>query len=56
MSINYSEPDHVPLYFKWWDRPYLLNEGDRRYNQFERVKKTLELGIDDTVGFAPHSV
>ncbi len=53
LAINHSESDHVPLCFKFWGRPFLL-ERDRRWsNQFERVEKTLKFGLDDTVGFEP---
>jgi len=52
-SISLSEPDHVPLVFKWWMRPYMSSERDAWKNQFERVEKSLKLGIDDTLGFGP---
>lgn len=47
--MSLKEPDHVPLCFKWWERPYLVDEGDRWQSEFERVPKLLELGIDDTI-------
>jgi len=53
LAINHSQPDHVPLYLKWWSRPYLSNKDDGWRDQFERVKKTTKLGLDDTVGFEP---
>jgi len=52
-SICLSEPDHVPLVFKWWMRPYMSTERDMWRDQFERVEKSLKIAIDDTVGFNP---
>ncbi len=52
-AINHSEPDHVPLYLKWWHRPYLTNMDDRWQNQFERAEKVLSHGLDDAIGFEP---
>ena len=52
-AYAHSEVDHVPLYIKWWNRPFLANPRDAWKNQFERVEKTLRLGLDDTVGFEP---
>jgi hypothetical protein len=48
-AINLDEPDHVPLCFKWWERPYLVDESDRWHSEFERALKLLKLGIDDTI-------
>lgn len=50
-AINHKEPDHVPLYLKWWERPFLAEETQAWQNQFERVDKIIGLGLDDTVGF-----
>lgn len=52
-AISHAEVDHVPLYLKWWSRPYLSDRNDGWTNQFERVRKTARLGLDDTVGFEP---
>jgi len=52
-AIGHSETDHVPLYQKWWLRHYLSSKDDGWRDQFERVKKTTKLGLDDTVGFEP---
>jgi hypothetical protein len=51
LAINHEEPDHVPLYFKWWGRPFLADKSQGWTNQFERVDRVLGLGLDDTVGF-----
>ncbi|MGQ9513712.1 MAG: uroporphyrinogen decarboxylase family protein [Thermoproteota archaeon] len=50
-AINHREPDHIPLYLKWWERPYLSDKSQAWRNQFERVERVLGLGLDDTVGF-----
>jgi len=50
-AIIHSEVDHVPFYQKFWDRGYLSDRGDGWRDQFERVRKTTRLGLDDTVGF-----
>ncbi|MEM3647012.1 MAG: uroporphyrinogen decarboxylase family protein [Thermofilum sp.] len=47
--MSLREPDHVPLCFKWWERPYLVDKDDCWRSEFERVLKLLKLGIDDTV-------
>jgi len=52
-AINHREPDHVPLYLKWWHRPYLSTKKDAWKDQLERVEKVLNLGLDDAVGFEP---
>jgi len=51
MAINHEEPDHIPLYLKWWERPFLDDKSRGWGNQFERVDRVLDLGLDDTVGF-----
>ncbi|MBO3842666.1 MAG: hypothetical protein FGF48_09685 [Candidatus Brockarchaeota archaeon] len=48
-AMSLKEPDHVPLCFKWWERPYLVDESDCWRSEFERVLKLLKLGMDDTV-------
>jgi len=50
-AINRSEVDHVPFYQKFWQRGFLSNQEDRWRDQFERVRKTTRLGLEDTVGF-----
>ena len=50
-TINHSEVDHVPFCQKFWQRRYLSSQGDGWRDQFERVTKTTNLGLDDTVGF-----
>jgi uroporphyrinogen-III decarboxylase len=50
-TINHEEPDHVPMFLKWWERPYLSDKGESWANQFERADKLLSLGLEDTVGF-----
>ncbi len=52
-AIEHSEVDHVPLFFRWWSRPYLSSKEDGWTDQFERVKKTTALGLDDAVDFEP---
>jgi len=50
-AIDHKETDHIPLYFKWWERPF-FSEGSQKWsNQFERIDRVLGLGLDDTVGF-----
>ncbi len=49
MAMSREEPDHVPLCFRWWERPFLADESDRWGSDFERVPKVLKLGIDDTI-------
>jgi len=51
LAINHEEPDHIPLYLKWWERPFLADKIRGWGNQFERVDRVLDLGLDDTVGF-----
>ena len=52
-AIRHSEVDHVPLFFRWWSRRYLSSKEDAWRDQFERVKKTTALGLDDAVDFEP---
>jgi len=51
LAINHEEPDHIPLYLKWWERPFLADRGQGWVDQYERVDRMLDLGLDDTVGF-----
>lgn len=51
MAMDHEEPDHIPLYLKWWERPFLSDKNHAWRNQFERVERLLDLGLDDTVGF-----
>jgi len=51
LAINHEEPDHIPLYLKWWERPFLVDRSQGWEDQFERVDRMLDLGLDDTVGF-----
>jgi len=50
-AISHSEVDHVPFYQKFWQRKCLSSQKDSWKDQFERVRKTRKLGLDDTVGF-----
>lgn len=50
-AINHSEVDYVPFYQKFWHRGCLSSKEDGWKDQFERVKKTTKLGLEDTVGF-----
>jgi hypothetical protein len=50
-AINHREPDHIPLYLKWWERPFLSDKSQGWRNQFERADSVLHLGLEDTVGF-----
>jgi hypothetical protein len=50
-AIDHKETDHIPLHFKWWERPFFSDKNQRWANQFERVDNVLGLGLDDTVGF-----
>jgi hypothetical protein len=50
-AIAHEEPDRVPLFPKWWERPYLADKGQAWRDQFERVERLLGLGLDDSVGF-----
>jgi len=56
-AIEHKEPDHVPLYFKWWSRRFLHSPAEPWRDQFHRVEESLRMGLDDTVTFeAPHLV
>ena len=50
-AFNHSEVDQVPFYQKFWHRGCLASREDTWNDQFERVKKTTRLGLEDTVGF-----
>jgi hypothetical protein len=52
-AFIHSEVDHVPLLIRWWSRQYLSNKNDSWRDQFERVLKTTNLGLDDAVEFEP---
>ena len=49
-AINHSEVDYVPFYQKFWHRGFLSNRDDTWKDQFERIRKTTKLGLEDTVG------
>ena len=49
-AINHSEVDYVPFYQKFWHRGCLSNKEDTWRSQFERVQKTMRLGLEDTLG------
>ena len=51
-AINHSNVDYPPFYQKFWQRGCLSNHSDGWKDQFERVKKTTRLGLEDTVGFS----
>jgi len=48
-AMSLAEPDHVPLCFKWWERPYLADKSESWDSEFERISMVLKLGIDDTL-------
>ncbi|MGD0424505.1 MAG: uroporphyrinogen decarboxylase family protein [Candidatus Bathyarchaeia archaeon] len=50
-TINHSEVDYVPFYQKFWHRGCLADREDAWSDQFDRVRKTTRLGLEDTVGF-----
>ena len=50
-AINHSEVDYVPFYQKFWHRKCLATRQDGWRDQFERVQRTIKLGLEDTVGF-----
>jgi len=50
-AIDHSEVDYVPFYQKFWHRGCLSSKEDAWKDQFERVRKTTRLGLEDTVGF-----
>lgn len=50
-AIGHKEADHVPLYYKWWGRPFLRSPSEPFRNQFHRVDESLKMGLDDTVTF-----
>jgi hypothetical protein len=50
-AINHQEPDHIPMFLKWWERPYLADKSQPWADQFERADRLLALGLEDTVGF-----
>jgi len=49
LAANHEEPDHVPLCFKWWERPFLADRNDKWHSELERIPRTLKLGLDDTI-------
>jgi len=49
-AINHSQVDYAPFYQKFWHRGCLSNREDAWKDQFERVRKTMRLGLEDTVG------
>ncbi len=51
-AIRHSEVEYPPLYQKFWHRGCLADRTDGWKDQFERVKKTTRLGLEDTVGFS----
>jgi hypothetical protein len=51
-AINHSSVDYPPFYQKFWQRGCLSNPSEGWKDQFERVKKTTRLGLEDTVGFS----
>ena len=52
-SINFEEPDHVPLLLRFFNRSYLMDKSREWRNQFEEADQLLELGLDATVDFSP---
>lgn len=52
-AINLEEPDHIPLWLRFFGRQYFIDR-DRPWNdQFDRVDQLLRLGLDDSVGISP---
>jgi len=50
-AINHSTIDFPPFYQKFWQRGYLSTREGRWRDQFERVKRTTKLGLEDAVGY-----
>ena len=52
-SINFEEPDHVPLLLSFFNRAHLMEKSREWHNQFEKAYDLLEFGLDATVGLSP---
>jgi uroporphyrinogen-III decarboxylase len=48
-AINHEEPDHVPLYIKWWERQFPESPQQTWRNQYERIEWNLKHGLDQGV-------
>lgn len=52
-AINLEEPDHTPLWLRFFERAYLLDKDRKWHSQFERVDQLLKVGLDDSVAISP---
>jgi len=52
-SIDHQEPDHVPLYIKWWERQFPETESQRWKDQYQRVEWNLQHGLDQGMELLP---
>jgi hypothetical protein len=46
-SIDLEEPDHIPLWLRFFGRRYLTDESRPWKDKFERIDQLLNLGLDD---------
>lgn len=51
-AIDLEEPDHIPLWLRFFSRQYLMDENRPWNDQFDRVDQLLSLGLDDTVAIS----
>jgi len=56
-TINFEEPNHIPLWLRFFERQYLVDKNKPWKSQFERVDQLLSIGLDDAVSIhAPLSL
>jgi hypothetical protein len=48
-SINFEEPDHIPLLLKFFNRSYLFDKAKKWGSQTEKADEIIKFGLDDTV-------
>jgi len=48
-AIDHEEPDHVPLYVKWWERQFPEDERNLWHSQYERIEYNVKQGLDQGV-------
>jgi len=52
-SLNFEEPDHVPLLLRFFNRSYLMDKSQGWHNQFVKADQLIKLGFDETVNLSP---
>jgi hypothetical protein len=52
-AIDLEEPDHIPLWLRFFGRQHLMEEYGPWCDQFSRVDQLLRLGLDDAVTISP---